>query len=565
MSLTATLNIGKTALASTQSAIQTVGNNIAGASDPNYTRQVARIEAKPGQKLGPGLILGTGVDLTGVARQIDEALTGRVRNGTSDAAAAKANSLWLDQIEGVFNELGDDDLSTQFSKFFGAWSEASNKPTDVALRQNVLTEGRALATKLQDARGGLEDLGRAAGAQLDAAAKSADDLSRQVADLNDQIVRAEGGGGAIANGLRDRRDAVLGELATHVNVHSAEQPNGSVNVYVGSEPLVIGDVSHGVRLLVADDANGEPTYTPRFADNGTPLNARGGDIAGAAAGWRKVAEARDGLDALAGSIVFELNKLHTSGQGLIGFDNLESTSRVSDAAAALDADGAGLTFPPGNGSFVINVRDKATGRTTPTLIDVTSGGTSGGTSLNDLAASLDAVAGVTAGVYDGRLRISADSPGQDVSFGQDTSNVLASLGVGGFFTGSTAADVGVSAAVDDPRRLALSGNGEPGDNAVGRKIADLQDAGLAGLGGASLSQSYQALIYDVASSADAARSDADATASVEETLTAQRQALSGVSLDEEAVTLLRYQRSYQGAARLIAAVDEMMQTVLQLV
>ena len=560
MSLSGTLQIGKTALASTQAAIQTVGNNIAGASDPNYTRQVADIQAKPGQKLGPGLILGTGVDLTGVARQIDEALTGRLRNGVADAAGSRANSGWLDQIEGVFNELGDADLSTQFSTFFAAWSDAANKPTDVALRQNVLTEGESLATKLRDTRGGLEDLTGAAGDQLQAFADSADDLSRQIAGLNDQIVRAEGGANAAANGLRDRRDALLGDLAELVNITTKPQDDGGVNVYVGSEPLVVGDTSHGVRLNKSDNANGEATYQLVFADNGTPLGARSGKLGGTASAFRQMTNARDGLDALAGGLIFELNKLHSTGQGLVGYDDLTSSNRVADPAAALNSDAAGLAFSPTNGSFVINVRDKITGDATPTLIDV-----AGGKTLAELAADLNAVGGVTADVYDGRLRVGADSPGQDLTFADDTSGVLAALGVGGFFTGTNAADVKVSAALDDPRRLAVSRNGEPGDNATATKIADLQDAGLSSFGGGSITQSYQALVYDVASTASAARNDADAAASVQETLSAQRQALSGVSLDEEAVTLLRYQRSYQGAARLIAAVDEMFQTILQLV
>ena len=560
MSLTGTLQIGKTALAVTQTAIQTVGNNIAGASDPNYTRQVAHIEAKPGQKIGPGLIVGTGVDLAGITRQIDEALTGRLRNGVADAEGSRVTSQWLDQIEGVFNELGDADLSTQFSKFFGAWSDLANQPTDVALRQNVITEGESLATKLRDTRGGLTDLTGGAGDQLQAFAETADDLSRQIADLNAQIVRTEGGAGAAANTLRDRRDALLGELAEVVNVTTKPQEDGSVNVYVGSEPLVIGDTSHGVRLLKSDDENGEATYELQFADDRTPLGARSGKLGGTAAAFQKMTEARDGLDALAGGLIFELNKLHSTGQGLVGYDDITSSNRVEDAAAALDSDAAGLAFPPTNGSFVINVRDKVTGDATSTLIDVP-----GGKTLDQLAADLNGVAGVTADVYDGRLRVSADSPGQDLTFGQDTSGVLAALGVGGFFNGENATDIAVSGALDDPRRLAVSRNGEPGDNATATRIAALQDAGLSSFGGGSLTQTYQALVYDVASSASAAKSDADAAASVRETLTAQRQALSGVSLDEEAVTLLRYQRSYQGAARLIAAVDEMMQTVLQLV
>ena len=464
MSLSGTLQIGKTALAANQAAIQTVGNNIAGASDPNYTRQVAEIQAKPGQKLGPGLILGTGVDLTGVARQIDEALTGRLRNGVADAAGSRAESGWLDQIEGVFNELGDADLSTQFSKFFGAWSDSANKPTDVALRQNVITEGESLATKLRDTRGGLEDLTAAAGDQLQAFADSADDLSRRIADLNGQIVRAEGGAGAAANGLRDRRDALLGELAEIVNVTTKPQDDGGVNVYVGSEPLVVGDESHGVRLTKSDDANGEATYELTFADNGTPLGARTGKLGGTASAFGKMTDARDGLDALAGGLIFELNKLHSTGQGLVGYDDVTSSNRVADPAAALGSDAAGLAFSPTNGSFVVNVRDKGTGDATPTLIDV-----AGGKTLDELAADLNAVDGVTADVYDGRLRVSADSPGQDVTFADDTSGVLAAMGVGGFFTGTSAADVRVSASLDDPRRLAVSRNGEPGDNATARK------------------------------------------------------------------------------------------------
>ena len=52
---------------------------------------------------------------------------------------------------------------------------------------------------------------------------------------------------------------------------------------------------------------------------------------------------------------------------------------------------------------------------------------------------------------------------------------------------------------------------------------------------------------------------------MKETLLAQREALSGVSLDEEAINLIRQQRAFQGASRLIAAVDELMQQILALV
>jgi flagellar hook-associated protein 1 FlgK len=45
---------------------------------------------------------------------------------------------------------------------------------------------------------------------------------------------------------------------------------------------------------------------------------------------------------------------------------------------------------------------------------------------------------------------------------------------------------------------------------------------------------------------------------------AERESVSGVSLDEEGANLLRFQRSYQASAQLIAIADEVAQTILAL-
>jgi flagellar hook-associated protein 1 FlgK len=45
---------------------------------------------------------------------------------------------------------------------------------------------------------------------------------------------------------------------------------------------------------------------------------------------------------------------------------------------------------------------------------------------------------------------------------------------------------------------------------------------------------------------------------------AQRDASSGVSLDEEAINLLQFQKSYEAAARFLKIADEMTQTILAL-
>src|SRR2546423_4321082 len=88
MSLSGALNIGRSALATQQAALQVTGNNIANAGDPNYTRETAVLVPGPNQQLSPGIFLGSGINLTGVQRQIDESLEARVRSANSDSQSA---------------------------------------------------------------------------------------------------------------------------------------------------------------------------------------------------------------------------------------------------------------------------------------------------------------------------------------------------------------------------------------------------------------------------------------------------------------------------------------------
>ena len=88
---------------------------------------------------------------------------------------------------------------------------------------------------------------------------------------------------------------------------------------------------------------------------------------------------------------------------------------------------------------------------------------------------------------------------------------------------------------------------------------------MSSLNGTSLKDSYQSMVNQVGVATSTAKTESEATRVVRETLESQREALSGVSLDEEAVNLMRQQRAFQGAARLVAAVDEMMRTILGMV
>jgi flagellar hook-associated protein 1 len=566
MSLMGTLQVGKSALAVQQAAIQVTGNNIANAGNPDYTRQVAEIDPSKDRKLQPGVFIGTGVDLSGIKRQIDEALNARLRAAVSDNQSADVTQQWLGRVESLFNELGDEDLSTQLSTFFNSWSNLANKPQDMALRQVVLQSGDSLASGITSLRQKLDGLQQDVDDRLRALAGDADQLAQQVADLNQQIVNAEGGSsttGGGANGLRDKRDAVLKELSQLMDIKTVED-KGVVNVYVGSEPLVVGTTNLGVGVKESADELGRPMLKVIFKSSNAQINIGSGQMGGLVGVRQEVAHVVQDTDNLAKNLIFELNKIHAAGQGLEGFGTVTATSAVDDTTVSLNDPDSGLGFVPKNGSFVVHVKQKTSGLSTSTLVQVDLDGLNGNdTSLDDLAASLDAINGVSASITAGKLKIGVDSSDIEISFSQDTSGVLAAVGVNNFFTGSDARDIAVNATLKDkPALLAAAKNGNRGDNQTALAIAGLEWAKLGSLSGASLKETYQAMVNGVAVKAATANNNAQAAATVEETLTAQRESLSGVSLDEEAINLIRQQRAFQAASRIIAAVDEMFQTLL---
>ena len=562
MSLIGALNIGSSALAVSQTQIQTTGNNIANATTPGYTRQVAGQTALPTQQIQTGIFVGTGVDLTGIQRQIDQALESRLRGAASDGSAADSTQQWLGRVESTFNALSGNDLSTQLSTFFNSWSNLANTPQSAGLRQVVLSSGDTVAKTFQSLRGQLVNLAGDSGSQFKALAGQANDLAQRVADLNAQIVITEGGTGGTSGTLRDQRDQTLRQLSQLVDVQTVEQPNGSVNVYVGSEPLVTNAQNRGiaVKQTIVD---GLPAASAVFKADGGTLNITSGQLGSLTSVQRQVGDTVAKLDSQANALIFQLNKIHASGQGLQGAATFTATSAVTDPTVALNNPKSGLKFAANNGSFVVHVKQTATGLVSSTLVQVDLHGQPTDTTLNSLKASLAGINGVNATIAGGKLSIAAASPDVEISFSQDSSGALASLGINNFYTGSNARDIAVNQAVaGQPSLLAAAKNGAPGDNQTALAIAALEGQPVASLKGASLKDSYQALVNGIATSTAAAKTNAEASKSITDTLQAQRDALSGVSIDEEAVNLLKQQRAFQAAAKLITSVDDMMKTLL---
>jgi flagellar hook-associated protein 1 len=142
-----------------------------------------------------------------------------------------------------------------------------------------------------------------------------------------------------------------------------------------------------------------------------------------------------------------------------------------------------------------------------------------------------------------------------------------------FFTTSgggsvTAANIEVAATLkDNPRLVVTAANGAGnGDATIARSLAGLlQDqSSVVGAQTGSYESFYAGLVMqagaDIKSTEDALSTQQLILAQTQ----AQRESVSGVSLDEEAVNLLQYQKAYEAAARFLKVADEMTQMILSL-
>lgn len=568
MSLSGSFQIGQSALSAYQAALAITGQNIANIGNPEYARQTGNLTSVSGGGNYGYVKPGGGVSMSSMSRYIDESLEARLRDSYGTRAGAEVVYNTLYQTEALYNELTEQDISTQLSEFFAQFSTLETGPQETSGRNLTIASADELVASIKRLRNGVIDQAEGLNDATAAAAERAAELSERIAQLNREVVQQESDGRTIAGSLRDQRDTALRELGELMDIQVREQDSGSVNVYVGSEPLVEFDRSRGP-IVETELRDGLEVATLRFSDTNGTVVLQGGKLHGLLETRDQYLQDQvDRLDTLAAGLIYEVNRVHSTGVGTSAYENLLSEYAVNDPDAALNTAAAGLPFPLENGTFIVHMRDAATGQEITRQIEVDLDGLGDNdTTLADLATALGGVPGLNASVTtDNRLQLDTDD-GQQVWFSEDSSGALAALGVASFFTGQDASDIAVCDHIrEDPRLIATSLSGELSDGGNAGRIANLavQTSTSSLLGNRSIQDYHESIISDLAVETSSAMTTYEAADSVYQSLTAQRESISGVNLDEEAINLSKYETAYQGAARYLGVVESLTAEIMNL-
>jgi flagellar hook-associated protein 1 len=128
---------------------------------------------------------------------------------------------------------------------------------------------------------------------------------------------------------------------------------------------------------------------------------------------------------------------------------------------------------------------------------------------------------------------------------------------------SAAATIAINPSVaGNPRSIASSGSGAPGDGSVALQIANIQLNGLAGLNGQTFDDFYGNIVTVLGADVSRANGLAQSATDLNAHFEGLRQSVSGVNIDEEVTNLAAAQHAYEAAARVITAIDQMLETLI---
>jgi flagellar hook-associated protein 1 FlgK len=322
------IEIGRRALQAQQTALQVTSHNIANANTPGYARRTVDLTNVAGV---PGTGVGSGVDVTGVVRQNNAFLDAQARVEQQVLGRWEAVERAMTGIEAIFNEpagAGSSEAGTIFnepsglglsgslSRFWNAWQDLANVPESGAARAAVRQEADFLVTTMHQIHSQVADTRRGLDEDIVSQVQEINGILDSLAAINGEIPRA--GAGTLSGDLIDERERLLQDLSNRVNISVLEKDNGQVSVLLAGHNLVQQNqaVHLDVRSVTQNDF---PTSVVFFSDDGSVTSIEEGQLKG-------LMEVRDNtipdvlgrMDALAGALVSEVNRLHRSGTGPTG-------------------------------------------------------------------------------------------------------------------------------------------------------------------------------------------------------------------------------------------------------
>ncbi len=343
--LSMAFDIASNALEADQSALNIVSNNVANASTPGYTREIANWQENDPVTIN-GITYGQGAEVTGPVSQRDRVLEQSLQQQSQIASASTSRLAALDQLQSVFSQVttansssstdATDGISQDISAFFNSLSELESSPADNSLRQQVLTAAGNLAGDFQAASSQVAEQQTSLDQQSAGLVNQINALSQSIAQLNVQIQSSSPN--SDAGTLEDQREQDISQLSQLIGVHQIQTEDNGLTITTSSGALLVSE-GQSYSLTTGPLDGVTHFYDSEGNDITASLASGGGEIGGLlTARDQDIPQVQSSLDTLAydlGSAVNSANEAGSDANGNPGVAifNLPTTS--AGAAAAI--------------------------------------------------------------------------------------------------------------------------------------------------------------------------------------------------------------------------------------
>jgi flagellar hook-associated protein 1 len=359
------LSTALSSLAASQDEMATTSNNVANANTPGYSREVPVITA--GDPITEGsLTFGTGVVLQKIQSLRNPILLIQINQSTQQNSSLNASLTQLQQIQTQFAS-SSSGIGADISNFFNALQQLAPDPTDLTLRQSVLTAANTLATDFNTVAGSLKTQSSNIDQNVVADVTQVNSLTSQIASVDQQISNLQGSGQAAGDGtLVDAQNNLIQQLSALIDVQVIPTGQGITLATSNGTALVSGSQS----FALTTQASGGVQHI--FAGTEDITNSlTGGSLAGLVqVRDQEIPSISGSLDQLAAGLANGVNTANAQ-----GFD--------------LNGNQGGNIFAPPPVNGVGAAATLTVSMTDPALISASSDGTTGS---NGNLANLSAVA-----------------------------------------------------------------------------------------------------------------------------------------------------------------------------
>lgn len=342
------IEIGKRSVVAHQQALTTTGHNLSNASTEGYSRQ--RVEFTPFEPIYlPGLNreetpgqIGQGTVVERIQRVRDELLDKRIIAQGSGEGYWDTRDKYVLQLERLYNEPADVSIRGRMDAFWDAWQELSLHPADSAPRKAVLERGKTLLDSIKERYKGLTSLQNMAEEDIQGTVKRVNELSRQIAGLNEQIqkIKAQGDN---PNDLYDRRDLLVEKLSSIINITTDNRDPDEFVIHTAGNVLVQGRIGRQFDLVSGIDTAGFSRVV--WKESGEEAHFESGSL-------QALIEMRDetirseiqNLDSMTMNFIDLVNEAHRAGYGINGKTGLDFFTEhpfVTNVAGNYDRNGDG--------------------------------------------------------------------------------------------------------------------------------------------------------------------------------------------------------------------------------